>query len=197
MSKSLNPKQSAFVAAYLVDLNATQAAIRAGYSVRTAQQTGSENLLKPVIQVAIQEAMAFRSERTKVTADQVVSELALIAFADMATYADWGPDGVKLKQSSELSKSAAAAVAEVSERRTESTCAVRFKLHDKLGALNSLAKHLGMFIERKEINATTDWRFTIGKGYDHPAIKVVEIIMPPDPEDERAEAVDGGVTRVE
>ena len=50
---ALTPKQQRFVAEYLVDLNATQAAIRAGYSTKTAQQIGAENLLKPVIAAAI------------------------------------------------------------------------------------------------------------------------------------------------
>lgn len=197
MVVALRPKQAVFVQEYLIDLNATQAAIRAGYSVKTAQQVGSQNLSKLVIQAALQEAMAARADRTEVTADQVVKELALIGFANMADYADWGPEGVKLKAAGNLPEGAAAAVAEVSEHSTESTRTVRFKLHDKLGALNILAKHLGMFMERKEINANTDWRFTIGRGYDGPLITQVEIIMPPDSETERTETVDGVVTRVE
>ena len=71
----LNPRQQRFVQEYLIDLNATQAAIRAGYSARTAQQTGSENLSKPVIAAAIEEAQAARSERTMVTQDDVVAGL--------------------------------------------------------------------------------------------------------------------------
>lgn len=69
---TLTAKQSQFVAEYLIDLNATQAAIRAGYSEKTAQQIGSENLLKPVIADAIQVAMNERSERTEITSDFVL-----------------------------------------------------------------------------------------------------------------------------
>ena len=68
----LTPKQKTFVDQYLIDLNATQAAIRAGYSKRTAGQIGDENLKKPQIASAIQESMAKRAERTEVTSEMVV-----------------------------------------------------------------------------------------------------------------------------
>lgn len=74
MSK-LTPKQAAFVAEYLTDLNATQAAIRAGYSPKTAYRTGADNLRKPQIAAAIAEAQADRSKRLQVTADDVVAGL--------------------------------------------------------------------------------------------------------------------------
>ena len=74
----LNPKQSRFVEEYLVDLNATQAAIRAGYSEKTANRTGSENLSKPVIADAIQIAQAERSARTQITVDKVLTDIELI-----------------------------------------------------------------------------------------------------------------------
>ena len=74
----LNPKQSRFVEEYLVDLNATQAAIRAGYSEKTANRTGPENLSKPVIADAIQIAQAERSARTQITVDKVLTDIELI-----------------------------------------------------------------------------------------------------------------------
>ena len=75
----LTPKQSRFVEEYLVDMNATQAAIRAGYSKKTARQIGDENLSKPVIQKALTEAIQVRSERTQVTQDYVLKRLILEA----------------------------------------------------------------------------------------------------------------------
>ncbi len=81
--RDLTQRQSRFVAEYLVDLNASQAAIRAGYSPRTAKVIASQNLTKLNIQAAIAEAQAARAERTKVTADKVVAELALIGFAEL------------------------------------------------------------------------------------------------------------------
>jgi phage terminase small subunit len=70
----LSDKQCAFVAEYLVDLNATQASIRAGYSRNTAKQIGTENLAKPAIAEAIQEALVRRSERTEIKADYVLRQ---------------------------------------------------------------------------------------------------------------------------
>lgn len=71
----LTPKQQRFVDEYLIDLNATQAAIRAGYSPKTAGQIGEQNLKKLEIQAAIQKAQAERSERTLVTQDMVIKGL--------------------------------------------------------------------------------------------------------------------------
>ncbi|WP_255551747.1 terminase small subunit [Erythrobacter crassostreae] len=68
----MTPKQEAFVREYLVDLNATQAAIRAGYSKRTAHVIGHENLTKPEIAAAIEVAMNDRAKRTEITADYVL-----------------------------------------------------------------------------------------------------------------------------
>jgi len=82
--KKLTNKQQCFVDEYLIDLNATQAAIRAGYSEKTARQTGTENLSKPVIAKAIDAATRKRSERTKIDADWVLKRLANEAEADMS-----------------------------------------------------------------------------------------------------------------
>ena len=75
----LTAKQAQFVKEYLVDLNAAQAAHRAGYSPKTAKQTGSENLAKPAIAKAIAEALEARSKRVEFTADDVLRKLASIA----------------------------------------------------------------------------------------------------------------------
>lgn len=75
---TLTPKQSRFVDEYLVDLNATQAAIRAGYSEKTAGLIGSENISKPYIAEAIAERMKIRSERTEITQDRVLTDIELI-----------------------------------------------------------------------------------------------------------------------
>lgn len=72
---NLTPKQQRFVEEYLIDLNATQAAIRAGYSEKTAYSVGHENLKKPEIQKAIEEAKNQVSKRTELTVDMVVNGL--------------------------------------------------------------------------------------------------------------------------
>ena len=74
-------KQQLFVDEYLIDLNATQAAIRAGYSQKTAQEIGSENLSKPIIAKAVGKAFRARSHRTEITQDMVMQELVAIAYS--------------------------------------------------------------------------------------------------------------------
>lgn len=79
---ALTPKQQLFVKEYLVDLNATQAAIRAGYKAKTARSIGAENLTKPDIQKAIEEAQSKRAEKVEITAEQVLQRWIDIAYAD-------------------------------------------------------------------------------------------------------------------
>ena len=86
--KKLTPKQILFVGEYLIDLNATQAAIRAGYSGKTAQRIGSENLLKPVVAAALAEALTARGQRTAVSADDVVREITRLAMFDIGDLTD-------------------------------------------------------------------------------------------------------------
>lgn len=84
-SRGLTPKQQRFVEEYLIDLNATQAAIRAGYSAKRADVIGYENLLKPVIQEAVQAKREEQSRRTQITADWVLTRLREEAMPGDAT----------------------------------------------------------------------------------------------------------------
>lgn len=79
---ALTAKQKMFVQEYLVDLNATQAALRAGYSKKTAFSIGNENLKKPEIQVAIQKAMQKREKRVEINQDYVIGKLLEITEKD-------------------------------------------------------------------------------------------------------------------
>lgn len=150
----MNAKQARFVAEYIVDLNATQAAKRAGYGERTAYSQGQRLLKDGEIQAAIAVAQQQRSERTQVTADMVVRELARIGFSDIRNHFA----GDNLIGIADLDDDAARAVASVEvvmkpgppaangERETEYVH--KIKLWDKKGALDTLAKHLGMLVER-------------------------------------------------
>ena len=82
--RALTPRQQAFVDEYLVDLNATQAAIRAGYSAKTAHEQASRLLANAKIASAVADAKKARSERTQIDADWVLSRLAQDATADLA-----------------------------------------------------------------------------------------------------------------
>lgn len=149
--RKLNPKQARFVDEYLVDLNATQAAIRAGYSKKTAGQIGERLLRKVEVQAALAERMKAREHRTEITQDKVLAELARIAFGNKRALMKWGPEGVKLLDSETITDDDAAMVSEVSESVTESGGTIRLKTHDKVKALELLGKHLGMFSDKVEL----------------------------------------------
>lgn len=156
---ALTDKQELFAKEYLVDLNATQAAIRAGYSEKTAKQMGTENLAKPAIQERIQELMAERSKRVEITADMVLREYAKIGFSNITDYlkvesrtinTEVGPQTFKhvdLFETDLIERSKMDAVAEIKQTKE----GIALKLHDKKGALDSIARHLGMFNDKVKI----------------------------------------------
>jgi len=155
---SLTPKQERFVAEYLIDLNATQAAIRAGYSEKTAQQQGSRLLLNVKVQEAIAKGQNKTAAKLEITKERIVEELAKIGFSNMLDYMRAGTDGDPYLDFSNLTREQAAALAEVTvedfkDGRGEDARDVRrikFKLHDKKGALVDLAKMLGFMVEKHE-----------------------------------------------
>lgn len=149
----MTQKQKRFIEEYLIDLNATQAAIRAGYSPDTAQQTGSENLSKPVIRAQIDRAMAERSKRTGVNAERVVQELAKIAFVNAAEVID--PKTATVKEDA-LPEDTAAIQSVKVKAFGEDGLEREIKMADKLKALELLGKHLGMFKDRIELSGGLD-----------------------------------------
>lgn len=142
----LTDKQKRFCEEYLIDLNATQAAIRAGYSESTAKSMGCENLTKPDIQVYIQELQRERSERTKITADMVLQELAKCGFSNIQDYIN---GDLSIRDISSIDRNKADAIASIKKTVTEfeggSKTSVEFKLHDKLKSLDMLGRHIGFF----------------------------------------------------
>ena len=141
----LTEKQRRFVEEYLVDLNATKAAIRAGYSERTAQEQASRLLSNVMVQEAIREAIAKRSARTEITQDRVLQELAAIGFARATDFVQITDDGlVKLTPTDNLDAMQVRAIAGIKEGKF----GVELKLCDKLNALHMIGQHLGMFEKR-------------------------------------------------
>lgn len=135
----LTPKQQRFVDEYLIDLNGAQAAQRAGYSQACAKQQAWRLLGVEKVAQAVERGREAKAKRARASADRVIEELALIAFANAGDYFDWGPDGVRLKKKDELSPEQQAAVAEVVEGAGG---VPRLKLHDKRAALADLGRHL-------------------------------------------------------
>ena len=158
---ALTAKQKAFVLEYLCDLNATQAAIRAGYSLRTADKIGFQLLEKTRVQAAIQEALQAREKRTLITQDRVLAELGKIGFSDLKDFMEFGPDGVSLKQDADVD---GAVVAEVSETATQLGSSKKIKLHDKMKALELLARHMGMLNDKLAITGEVQYEIKKPEG---------------------------------
>lgn len=155
----LTPKQQAFVDEYLIDLNATQAALRAGYSERTAYSQGQRLLKHVEVQQAIQQAQQERKQRTQVDADRVLLELSRIAFSDVMEHYEADEFG-RLSLTDTAPSGASAAVASIKRKTrtfttkegdTTTTHEVEYKVWDKNTALANLGKHLGLFVERHEV----------------------------------------------
>jgi len=158
----LTARQQRFVEEYLVDLNAAQAAKRAGYSEKNMWVIGYENLRKPAIADAIQDALRERSERTRVTQDRVLLELARIAFADIANFLRYNHGKVTLVPFDKLSADDRAVISQVTEvAHPDGSSSVQLRFHKKLDALNAIAKHLGMFVERKIITGASGGPITL------------------------------------
>lgn len=157
---ALTAKQQRFVDEYLIDLNATQAAIRVGYSKKTADQQASRLLTNVKVREYLAQRQADRANRTEITQDMVLNELAKIGFSDIRKIVRWGetqvrmvdgeddgPEdmvpyhGLALIDSTEIDDNTAGAIAEVSQGRD----GLKVKLHDKKGALVDIGRHLGMF----------------------------------------------------
>ena len=148
----LSPKQARFVEEYLLDLNATQAAQRAGYSEKTAYSQGQRLLKHAEVQAAIQEAQQQRSERTQIDQDRVLREYGRLAFSDLRQVLQWNARKVELRDSEELDEDAAATVAEVSQTVTKDGGTLRVKLHSKTAALEALSRHLGLFDPQADVD---------------------------------------------
>lgn len=152
----LTEKQKRFVEEYLIDLNATQAAIRAGYSVKNPDKIGSELLGKTRVSEEISKAMAERSKRTGINQDRVVMELAKIAFVnandlinpeDASVRKDASKDDLACIQSVKI-KQSFSDKGDMTEREV--------KLNDKIKALELLGKHLGMWKDKVELSGLDD-----------------------------------------
>jgi phage terminase small subunit len=145
--EALNPKQLRFIDEYLVDFNATQAAIRAGYSKRSASEQGYDLLRKPQIQSAIKAKQKELAHKVGITRERIVQECARLAFSDFRKL--FNENGT-LKPFADMDDDTAAAIAgiDVVEMGGEDGSAPmqtkKVKLWDKNSALEKLLKHLGM-----------------------------------------------------
>lgn len=149
----LTAKQKRFCEEYLVDLNATQAAIRAGYSSKGINKRTTRMMANDGIQQYISELMQEQSKRTEITADRVLQELAAIAFSDRTELAQVGKRGeVYFTPTDELSDEAKKTIAGIEEGKY----GTKVTSYDKVKALELLGKHLGLFTSGADNSAALD-----------------------------------------
>lgn len=149
----MTDKQATFCQEYLIDLNATQAAIRAGYSPKTANEQGAQLLANLSIRREIDRLKAERSRRTGITADRVLQELARIAFVNPTDVIN--PEDASVRD--DLDEDDAAVIAGVRIKTIPGKDGGQgierdVRLHDKVRALELLGKHLGLFEDKLKLD---------------------------------------------
>lgn len=159
----LTAKQKKFADEYLIDLNATQAAIRAGYSVKTANEQGARLLAKVSVQAYLQQRMNDRSKRTEISQDRVLHELAAVGFAqavdvirivrkrgtepivddegNVTAQRPYEYQAVEIVDTDQVPTDTRTAIASIKRDKY----GIEVKMHDKIKALEMLGRHLGMF----------------------------------------------------
>lgn len=159
----MTKKQKRFVEEYLIDLNATQAAIRAGYKAENARQLANENLTKPYIAAAIDRAMAERSKRTGINQDRVIQELARIALVKITDVIDENGEIRHDAAADDLATVEAVKIKEV-ENQWGTGREREVRLVSKLKALELLGKHLGMFKDRYDVGVDGELKISVDYG---------------------------------
>ena len=159
VAPQLTERQRRWVEEYLVDPNATQAAIRAGYSVPGARVQGVDNLTNPNIRKILDEERQKRAEHFQVYGDRILQELLWVGLSDIRDVVTWDAEGKPtFCPAEDLSPGVARAITQIhfmekTSSRDGQTLAttreIRFRFHDKKGALDSLMKHLGLFQKPK------------------------------------------------
>lgn len=162
--KKLPENQARFCQEYLKDLNATQAAIRSGYSPKSSRIMASKLLSKGNIQIEVQRLMGLREKRTEISADKTLKEIAKLAFSNMMDYISIQDDGQAFVDLSKLEREQAAAIQEYTvdeyfEHDPEGEKGamrkikkIKVKLADKRAALELLARHLKLLNDKLDVN---------------------------------------------
>lgn len=162
----LDPKQELFTDEFLVDLNQTQAYIRAGYAVKGAPQNAARLMANDKVQARIREKMAARADRLELSQDRVVAEIAKVAFASMRNFISVDEEGQPRINLTDTSNDALDSLSEISTEtvlegdpeRPDLVRKTKIKLLSKLDALDKLMQHLGGYEkqDRNRANALAD-----------------------------------------
>lgn len=144
----LTEKQKRFADEYMKDLNATQAAIRAGYSKKTADVQGARLLGNVKVFEYVRELQKKMQKKTEITRERLVEELAKIAFGNIGEAVEWSSHSVVLIPSCRLTEDVKASIAEIKE----SQFGISIKRHDKIRAIDLISKLLGYQDEDRRKN---------------------------------------------
>lgn len=173
LSAELTPKQRRFCEEYIVDLNATQAAIRAGFGSKAPGETGYEQLKKTEVQKYVAELMAARSARTEIKADDVLREMAVIAFARVNDFVrivevekqevGMDEDGTMVAKTVLVKEVEVVPTAQIPVEKLPALLSIKsvrggleIKMHDKVRALENLGRHLGMWNDKLKLDSTDE-----------------------------------------
>lgn len=187
----ISAQQRMFVDHYCVDFNATEAAIKAGYSPKSAMSLGCQLLKNPKVQAAIEERLEDYGNQNAVLKARILRELSAIAFSNITDYMSFRDSGTTIRNSDELTRIQTAAIAKVREHITVNSFGENrnfsFELHDKTKTLELLGKHVGMFREllvtsedkptaQVPNNKLTFEEFCVNAGYPKPFPKQIEMV---------------------
>ncbi len=149
-----NPRHERFAQHFATGKTLEAAYEAAGY--RPNKSHAYKLRWKPQVAERIEEIQIKAAEKAGVTVERIVFELAKIAFANAGDYFVWGPNGVTINPSEDLTEDQRSVIAEVSETRSETGGSIKLKLSDKQSALEKLGRHLGMFKEKVELSGQID-----------------------------------------
>ena len=156
---SLSPKQEAFAAGVAQGLSQAESYRRAYPRSSTWKDEAvwvcaSKLMANANVRLRVEDLMAKAAAANEVTQERIVKELARIAFGNKRAVMTWGPGGVALRDSHDLTEDEAAMVAEVQETITQAGSSLKMKTHDKVKALELLGKHVGMFAEKVQVSGS-------------------------------------------
>lgn len=149
----LNAQQEEFVQFYTRDFNATRAAIKAGYSEKSAASLGYQLLQNPLVRKAIDGITKKNAVKHDLIRHRIIEQLSIIAFANLKDYGSFDSNGIVIKPSTELDDDLASAIGEFKVTVNEYGKNVQFKLLPKEKSIELLGKHLGMFTDHIKIEA--------------------------------------------
>jgi phage terminase small subunit len=152
----LTAKQRRFVQEYVIDCNATQAAVRAGYSHHNADKIGPRLVGNSRVSTAIDEALREAAEKARIKGEDVLKQLASIATSNITDILQWGDGRFWMKGSAEISAHAALAIQSVTFKSPEDGGGFSIKLHDKLKAL-ALISHILNLHEGQAFGEKPKW----------------------------------------